>query len=84
MHKEVGRINALELGISSTTASKNAKVVFILGADNNLRPQDIPEDAFVVYLGSNGDEGAYYADIILPTAGYTEKNATWVNTEGRV
>jgi len=23
------------------------------------------------------------ADIILPGAAYTEKNATWVNTEGR-
>lgn len=56
----------------------------ILGADNNLKPSDIPKDAFVVYLGTHGDEGAYYADIILPGAAYTEKNATYVNTEGRV
>lgn len=35
-------------------------------------------------MGTHGDEGAYYADIILPSAAYTEKNATYVNTEGRV
>jgi NADH dehydrogenase (ubiquinone) Fe-S protein 1 len=84
LHKEVGRINALELGINPQAVSKKSKLIFILGADNNLKPSDIPEDAFVVYLGTHGDEGAYYADVILPTAAYTEKNATWVNTEGRV
>lgn len=84
LHKEMGRINALELGINPTAVNKKAKLVFVLGADNNLRPEDIPADAFVVYFGTHGDEGAYYADIILPTAAYTEKNATWVNTEGRV
>ena len=36
------------------------------------------------HQGTTGDEGAYYADIILPTAAYTEKTATYVNTEGRV
>lgn len=56
----------------------------MLGVDNNLRPNDIPKNAFVVYMGTTGDEGAYYADIILPTAAYTEKTATYVNTEGRV
>lgn len=54
-----------------------------MGADNNIKPSDIPEDAFVVYIGTHGDEGAYYADVILPGAAYTEKNATFVNTEGR-
>lgn len=63
---------------------KKAKFVFILGADNNLRTEDIPSDAFVVYLGTHGDEGAYYADIVLPGAAFVEKDATFVNTEGRV
>ncbi|MDA1131662.1 MAG: molybdopterin-dependent oxidoreductase, partial [Proteobacteria bacterium] len=39
--------------------------------------------AFVVYAGHHGDAGAHRADVILPGAAYTEKNATWVNTEGR-
>lgn len=34
-------------------------------------------------LGSHGDEGASIADAILPGAAYTEKVATYVNTEGR-
>lgn len=37
----------------------------------------------VVYQGHHGDNGANMADVILPGAAYTEKNATWVNTEGR-
>ena len=39
--------------------------------------------AFVIYLGHQGDAGAHRADVILPGAAYTEKNATYVNTEGR-
>ena len=40
--------------------------------------------AFVIYQGHHGDAGAHCADVILPGAAYTEKNATYVNTEGRV
>ena len=40
--------------------------------------------AFVVYQGHHGDRGAHRADVILPGSAYTEKNATYVNTEGRV
>ena len=39
--------------------------------------------AFVIYQGSHGDRGAHRADVILPGAAYTEKDATYVNTEGR-
>mgnify|MGYP005729698449 CR=1 FL=1 len=38
---------------------------------------------FVVYQGHHGDAGAHVADVILPGAAYTEKSATYVNTEGR-
>ncbi|MEK7820455.1 MAG: NADH-quinone oxidoreductase subunit NuoG, partial [Pseudomonadota bacterium] len=40
--------------------------------------------AFVVYIGHHGDRGAARADVVLPSAAYTEKDATYVNTEGRV
>jgi NADH dehydrogenase/NADH:ubiquinone oxidoreductase subunit G len=30
--------------------------------------------------GSHGDKGASLADVILPGAAYTEKDATFVNT----
>jgi NADH-quinone oxidoreductase subunit G len=56
-------------------------VVYLLGAD------EIDGSwfgkAFVIYQGHHGDAGAHRADVILPGAAYTEKNATYVNTEGR-
>src|SRR5262249_48311640 len=39
--------------------------------------------AFVIYQGHHGDAGARRADVVLPGAAYTEKDATYVNTEGR-
>ena len=30
--------------------------------------------------GHHGDQGAHVADVILPGAAYTEKDATFVNT----
>lgn len=83
LHNEAGRINALELGIVPKKATKKSKVVFLLGADN-FRHEDIPEDAYVIYMGHTGDEGVYYADLILPSASYLEKQATYVNVDGRV
>lgn len=84
LHADVGKINSLELGITAKKPSDlpPAKVVFLLGADN-FRHEEIPEDAFVIYQGHTGDEGAYYADLILPTSSYLEKNGTFVNTDGR-
>ena len=34
-------------------------------------------------IGHHGDQGACLADVVLPGATYTEKTATYVNTEGR-
>lgn len=67
LHKDAARVGALDVGVASnvTVAEKKPKFVFILGADN-IRTSDIPADAFVVYLGTHGDEGAYFADLILP------------------
>jgi NADH dehydrogenase/NADH:ubiquinone oxidoreductase subunit G len=36
-----------------------------------------------IYTGHHGDRGAALADLVLPGAAYTEKDATYVNTEGR-
>ena len=44
---------------------------------------DLPKDCFVIYQGHHGDKGAEIADLILPGAAYTEKQATYVNMEGR-
>ena len=40
-------------------------------------------DAFVIYQGSHGDNGAERADIILPGCAYSEKSGTYMNLEGR-
>ncbi len=56
-------------------------VVYLLGADEI--DMDRLGDAFVIYQGSHGDQGAHRADVILPGAAYTEKDGTYVNTEGR-
>lgn len=37
----------------------------------------------VSFSGHHGDDGAHLADVIFPGAAYTEKTATYVNTEGR-
>jgi NADH dehydrogenase (ubiquinone) Fe-S protein 1 len=54
----------------------------LLNADE-ISAKDVPKDAFVVYQGHHGDTGAHYADVVLPGSAFTEKNATYVNTEGR-
>jgi NADH-quinone oxidoreductase subunit G len=56
-------------------------VVYLLGVDEIDMSQ--LGEAFVVYQGTHGDAGAHRADVVLPGAAYTEKSATFVNTEGR-
>ncbi|CAI4222762.1 unnamed protein product [Auanema sp. JU1783] len=87
LHQWAGQVGALDVGYQAGTAAlrkKPVKFLYLLGADegkvtrNNLDP-----GAFVVYQGHSGDAGAEIADVILPGAAYTEKEATFVNTEGR-
>ena len=89
LHTAASRVGALEIGFVPTTGSLNAAamskpgaldVAFLLGADE----VDVQPGAFVVYIGSHGDNGAHRADVILPGAAYPEKSGLYVNTEGRV
>ena len=83
LHTEASRVGALDLGIiPQHNKNIKPKVVYLLGADN-FRHEEIPEDAFVIYQGHSGDEGAYYADLIIPGASYLEKQGLFVNTDGR-
>ena len=84
LHNEASAAGACDLGIQqySGKSMEDAKIVYLLGEDD-FRPEDIPEDAFVIYQGAVGDEGAYFADLILPGTAYTEKQGTYVNLEGR-
>jgi NADH-quinone oxidoreductase subunit G len=93
LHTAAARVGGLDLGlvpgeggrdvagILEGAASGEIEVVFLLGADEiDVRRLG---NAFVIYQGHHGDRGAPRADVILPGAAYTEKNATYVNTEGR-
>jgi NADH-quinone oxidoreductase subunit G len=61
--------------------NKKFKFLYLLGSDNLDFKK---ENEFIVYQGSHGDRGAEIADIILPSATYTEQNGLYVNLEGRV
>jgi NADH-quinone oxidoreductase subunit G len=93
LHTAAGRVGALDVGAVPALGGKDTNAIlaaarsggldtlFLFGADeidlSNLG------SVFVVYQGSHGDAGAHRADVILPGAAYTEKWATYVNTEGR-
>lgn len=94
LHTAAARVGGLDLGfvpgeggrdthaIVEGAAKGDIDVVWLLGADE-IAGERLGK-AFVIYQGHHGDRGAHRADVILPGAAYTEKNATWVNTEGRV
>ncbi|GAA5846295.1 hypothetical protein JCM3766R1_002200 [Sporobolomyces carnicolor] len=84
LQRAASRTAAYDIGFTPSPAATETepKFVYLLGADE-FSPASIPRDAFVVYQGHHGDQGAQFADVVLPGAAYTEKAATWVNTEGR-
>lgn len=93
LQQAASRVGGLDLGFvpqnqglgtqAILTAAEQGKIEFVwlLGVDeidmNKLGK------TFVVYQGHHGDKGAHRADVILPGAAYSEKNALYVNTEGR-
>jgi len=89
LHTAAARVGALDLGFVPGNGGKSAAemakagavdVLFLLGADEI----DVAPGAFVIYVGTHGDQGAHRADVILPGAAYPEKSGIYVNTEGRV
>jgi NADH-quinone oxidoreductase subunit G len=84
LHCAASRVAGLDLGFVPDNGSLDLMgldVVYLLGADEiDMKRLG---GAFVVYQGSHGDAGAERADVVLPGAAYTEKSATYVNTEGR-
>jgi len=93
LHTAAARVGGLELGLVPGPGGRDLagildgiergeiELVFSIGVDE-IDPKRL-EKAFVVHLGTHGDRTAPIASAILPGAAYTEKNATWVNLEGR-
>ena len=83
LHTAASRVGMLDIdgtcegGVPA--ALDSAEVVFNLGVDE----VEIAAGPVVIYQGSHGDRGAHRADIIFPSAAYTEENGLFVNTEGR-
>lgn len=94
LHNAAARVGGLDIGfvpqkngkdvnaIIEATRKSEIEVLYLLGADEI--DTDALGNAFVIYQGHHGDKGAHRADVILPGSAYTEKNATYVNTEGVV
>ena len=86
LHLFGGQVAPLELGFVAPpdlAPPGPPQALWLLGADG-FDVSRIPADTFVVYQGHHGEAAAARADVILPGAAYTEKEGTWVNTEGRV
>ena len=93
LHTAAARVGGLDLGfvpgkggrdtaaILKACEAGEIDLVYLLGADE-IDTSKLGK-AFVVYQGHHGDAGAKRADVILPGAAYTEKDAIYVNTEGR-
>ena len=93
LHTAAARVGGLDLGfvpgeggrdveaILDGASKGEIEIVYLLGADE-IETERLGS-AFVIYQGSHGDRGAHRADVILPGAAYTEKDALYVNTEGR-
>jgi len=94
LHTAAARVGALDLGLVPREGGRSVAaildgadkgeidVVYLLAADE-IDAQKL-KNCFVIYQGHHGDRGAAVADVILPGAAYTEKDGTYVNTEGRV
>ncbi|MFO1018997.1 MAG: NADH-quinone oxidoreductase subunit NuoG [Hyphomonadaceae bacterium] len=88
LHTAASRVAGLDLGFLPGEGGKSAREMLKGGLDTlvllGVDEVALPSAGTVIYIGTHGDAGAHRADIILPGAAYTEKDATWVNTEGRV
>ena len=56
-------------------------LLYFVGSDNL---EFTKKNEFIIYQGSHGDRTAQIADIILPSATFTEQNGLFANLEGRL
>lgn len=93
LHTAASRVGGLDIDFTSKQGAEKIleeakagtiKALYLLGADEFNVKGSVGAKPFVIYQGHHGDHGAQRADVILPGAAYTEKDATYVNTEGRL
>ena len=93
LQNAAARVGGMDVGFVPKEGGKNTeqileaarkgqiKVLYLMGADE-IDTAGL-EKTFVIYQGHHGDKGAEVADVILPSAAYTEKEGLYVNAEGR-
>ena len=90
LHHFGGQVAPLAMGFLPGEGGKDlgamlsggVDALWLLGADG-VDTAVIAPTTFVIYQGHHGDRAASRADVILPGAAYTEKDGTYLNTEGR-
>ncbi len=94
LHTAAARVGGLDLGFVPGPGGRDTagilkgcetgeiEILYLLGVDEI--DASWFGNSFIIYQGHHGDAGARRADIVLPGAAYTEKDASYVNTEGRV
>ncbi len=88
LHLFGGQVGALDVGFvaglgQAEMLAGGVDTLYLMAADD-FDTARIPASTFVIYQGHHGDAAAARADVILPGAAYTEKDGTYVSTEGRV
>jgi len=77
---QASQVGCAEVGIVEGKKRNVNKFVYAIGdakIESNLSAD------FIVYQGHQGNVSALNADLILPGSAYTEKDSTFLNTEGR-
>ena len=83
LHQSASNVGSLKLGLQSEDLKKvySSEVLYLLNADEvEIKKSD---NQFIIYQGTHGGENSDIADVILPSAAYSEKDGTYINLEGR-
>ena len=84
LHQSASNVGSLLLGLQTNDVKKvyNSDVLYLLNADEVILNKK--NNQFIIYQGTHGGENSQFADVILPSAAYSEKDGSFVNLEGRV
>ena len=91
LSKDASTVGAYDLNVINSLDSQNItltktlnnefEILFLIGQDSLKFKK---KNEFIIYVGSHGDNGAEYADIILPGSTYTEQDGYFTNLEGKI
>ena len=62
-------------------AAQDLKVLYLIGA---IPPKEAPKCDFMIYQNSYPADSVVVADLVLPSATFTEVDGTFINGEGRI